>query len=425
MTGSSPPTSTFGPRLPPELILLVFEHSEKPLLSVCSLVCHSWLHLARPYLFHKLDYTFPPPLLASPLDELISPHLSMSLHAFISCTPAICPYVQDLTLQRLRRCRFKTLIAVLQQLPHLRALRLSRIVFRSLDQPRKVLVDSPVIQSLRTLEIRECRYPLTTSIPARCITQLLSLFGDIENLVLMEITSGGHSEHYDISHLARLQIRSFTVENSASLRYLWTLANPEKLHAVILCSIPTDYIARLVLAFLSSIRSSLRHLGIADGRSGMHGTSHADHNFLPRLDISAFSALEHLTIALHAYDRGFEDMVGPRTTGSSYLPPDPSLLTLIPTIPASVHTVTLRLYTRGLPSYSRATAAVSLVADSQSRSDWSSLDVALTARIEKGLGKVEFDEARAIGISEQEQRFIARLMPKVFASGVARFANKS
>lgn len=225
--------SHIDPRVPPELVHLIFRDADNPSLFACSLACRAWFQLARPYLFKKVAWRFRPKHFQKVRegDTETGEHLVALEHLlrFLENNPDVGPHIRDLTIglkklwrphtimysddiwesiledSRVDFCRLETLANVLHRIPSLQSLRIDDVPFH---QPGPAfaltLVSRPLVsrawrsnRGVRVLELTRSTRPSWSSLPysARLRRLILAKFTPQSRPLMLSSTSPSKSTH--------------------------------------------------------------------------------------------------------------------------------------------------------------------------------------------------------------------------------------
>ena len=204
------------PLLPPELLHIVFEHVDKRTLSSCSLVCHSWLPVARLYLFRVIKYSTPAIIGEGLVDQ--TPPL-LDLLEFLEKTSFVGSHIHVLSLEaaptippefvsgggyKVRVAPLEALRTILRLTPNLQTLELLNLRFENNDTaPNLPYRGDLAREHLDGLHIEDRGFDSFPRPPGHAL-QVLSLFGSVGTLNF-DFHSQGKSSHAWPHRLTRVQ----------------------------------------------------------------------------------------------------------------------------------------------------------------------------------------------------------------------------
>lgn len=490
MSNADPNISTFGivlieahiyqmelilcnAHIPVEVLENIFRQLDKPSISMCSHLSHTWLEFTRPYLFRQLAYRLSP-------DDCYN-HTSRpydvfdKLFHFLVSSPSLCKLVYSLTValsdesQTLfswgilrwhdNRTRTDGLARILPLLPHLHTLQVDSIPLLSLNHvsngsqhPRPTSIlrrlswfnrhhsasskrESFTDRSLSPLNLkclkltaeRDLGYSSSRARPYN----LLSLFGTVDRLFL---GSFPFSSSYDVppDSALPLQISSLAVEDIKMLSCLLSMHSLQllRLRVVDLPHAPEKDI-QVVHDFIDIVHTNLRHLGLTVHLPSLiyskkrktklthleslpYGSLSSLESFaftVPLYGVSDYELSRHMrrTSRLSEYPRLFE-------------PAYDLMLKVIPILPPSTRTIAFRLHYATVDSaFLRLDAELRYTPYVPLSSDWTRLEDILLARVEAGLQNVEVRDVIWPCLPETERLYLKQVFPRLWDTGVVRF----
>ena len=404
-TASDEPDSEVLVRLPPELLHIIFACADKSTLSSCSLAAHSWLDLARRYLFDAIHYRA-----HSGLDNLVAggglPLLD--LLEFLEKTPFIRPHIRALSfkmmisgqtdseafcsLERgdnvLRSAPPDVLYAILRLLPNLQSLVAHNLYLGDLTLTQAlVLANGPAIGRLETLHIddqylsEECgSLILREPNPA---VQLLSFFGSVENLEIRRIHHTRFNPAVDAWPYRRTRVRHLCANKAIYARDL-LMADLNSLESYTYDPMLPNGMSHIT-RFMAATRNNLRHVKLPilspfpnSGyvRRAIVRFSRIDLSVLQQLQSACF-VLHGLTFAGHEAHTGGVGLFTPAYT---------FVIRTLSSLPDTLREFTLELRWDDTDQFGKVTQPPS---EDVARIDWSDLDDVLARRVaERGLQTV-------------------------------------
>lgn len=460
--------------IPVEVLENIFQQLDKPSISVCSQLSHTWLEFTRPYLFRHLAYRLSP-------DDCYN-HASRpsdifdKLFHFLVSSPSLCRLVYSLTVAlsdesqtlfswgilRWHHNRMRTggLTRILPLLPHLHTLQVDSIPLLSLKHVSNDSQDPRPTSILRRLSWFNRRHSasskresftdrsLLSPLNLKCLKltaerdlgysssrarpyDVLSLFGTVDRLFL---GSFPFSSSYDVlpDSLLPLQISSLAVEDIKMLSCLLSMPSLQlpRLRVVDLPHAPEKDI-QVVHNFIDIVHTNLRHLGLTVHLPSLIYSKKrmAKLTHLESLPYGSLSSLESFAFTVPLYGVSDYELSRQmcRTSRLSEYPRlfEPAydlMLKVIPILPPSTCTIAFRLHYATVDSaFLRLDAELSYTPYVPLSSDWTRLEDILLARVEAGLQNVEFRDVIWPCLPEIERLYLKRVFPRLWNTGVVRF----
>ncbi|GJE87460.1 F-box protein [Phanerochaete sordida] len=435
-----------GPRVPPELLHIIFEHADKPSLLSCMCTCRDWLELARPYLFDKVVWRLRPEHFRWGMKEdpegLEHPLGLECLLDYLQHHPDVCPFIHDLTLGLLelpfdvrwqhildrpdpRYASFDTLSEILNLLPSLHTFQVDRIPFRTLPLGQNTSADAPI--PLRKLKILSWMDSHNVDSSEQYGTELLpacapdTFYGFLGRFSeIDEVSLGTEMFLWPVlpawaPAAPNAMVRSLVLANTdpeianglsllQDIAHL-TLPAPSRKGTPMACRLLTQF--GLSLRNITLSLSSPEHIYIVHGARFDYASIAAP--LAPA--VAALRALDTLEIRMTVHGKLFAN-ARLWERACFHQPTYDFAVDLLRVLPRATQRVTFRLTFERKPAFPHRPVCGPLA------EDWSTLDDALAERVERGLRTIEFVEDRDGGLLSNKKRdILKKRLPRTWASG--------